>query len=355
MESYLGLINGKPSKARALVLRNNGIKSRYYALNKNGKATHSNAQLSAEAVKGLLDNEFSLKDIEVLSCGTTSPDQLLPSHASMVHGLLEGKPAEIVSFTGSCCTGMQALKYGYFSVLSGNSATAVCSGSERTSQWMLSKNFAEEAKNLEKLSENPFISFEKDFLRWMLSDGAGAALLSNKPGKDLSLRIDWIENRSYANELETCMFMGAQKEANGKLKGWAELEPQEWLNDSLFALRQDVKSLGEKIVPYGTSFLIDIIRKKNFDISEISHFLPHLSSEFFRGKILEELNKRNINIPPEKWYTNLSKIGNVGSASIYVMLEELLYSGQLKKGQKILLMIPESARFLYIYCLLTVV
>jgi len=34
MESYLGMINGKPSKSRRIVLRNNGIKNRYYALDK---------------------------------------------------------------------------------------------------------------------------------------------------------------------------------------------------------------------------------------------------------------------------------------------------------------------------------
>lgn len=354
MEVYLGIINGKPSKARSIVLRNNGIKKRYYALDKEGNSTHNNAELAAEAIKSLLDEEYTLKDLEVLACGTTSPDQLIPSHSSMVHGLLNGGPLEIASFSGSCCTGMQALKYGYFSVLSGNSATAIAAGSEKTSKWMLSRNFEEEAKNLEKLNENPYIAFEKDFLRWMLSDGAGAALLANKPGKNLSLKIEWIENRSYANELASCMYIGAERNEKGELKGWAELKPKEWLEKSIFTLAQDVKILGENIVPYGTSFLIDIIKKRNFDIEQIDYFLPHLSSEFFRGKIASELEKRNVNIPKEKWFTNLSDVGNIGSASIYVMLEELLNSGKLKSGQKILLMIPESSRFLYMYCLLTV-
>ena len=39
MEAYLGLINGKPSRSRAIVLRNNGIKNRYYAITKEGKLT----------------------------------------------------------------------------------------------------------------------------------------------------------------------------------------------------------------------------------------------------------------------------------------------------------------------------
>ena len=51
MEDYLGMIDNKPSKARRIVLRNNGIVNRYYALEKGWNSTHSNAQLAAEAVK----------------------------------------------------------------------------------------------------------------------------------------------------------------------------------------------------------------------------------------------------------------------------------------------------------------
>jgi 3-oxoacyl-[acyl-carrier-protein] synthase-3 len=51
----------------------------------------------------------------------------------------------------------------------------------------------------------------------------------------------------------------------------------------------------------------------------------------------------------------LSWVGNVGAASPYLMLEELFHSGKLKAGDKLLMGIPESARFNYAYALLTVV
>ncbi len=60
-------------------------------------------------------------------------------------------------------------------------------------------------------------------------------------------------------------------------------------------------------------------------------------------------------IPFEKWFTNLAYKGNTGSASIYVIMEELFQSGQLKSGQKLLCFIPESGRFSVAYVLLTVV
>jgi 3-oxoacyl-[acyl-carrier-protein] synthase-3 len=354
MEAYLGMIDGIPSKGKNLTLRSNGIKTRYYSIDAEGRSTHSNAEMTALAVEKLMDDSFKQKDIELLACGTTSPDNLLPSHSVMVHGELNCGPVELVSTAGACCASMQALKYGYNSILSGSTQNAVCTGSEKLSSLMRAEHFEKETERLAEMDQNPIISFEKDFLRWMLSDGAGALLLENKPRKTTSLKIEWIEIRSFANQLETCMYAGAEKNENGSTKGWKEFSSTEWLRKSIFAFKQDVKLLGKEIVPTGTKFLKEIVDRRNFDVNSIDYFLPHLSSEFFRQKIAEEIVIYDIQIPAEKWFTNLSYVGNVGSGSIFIALEELMNSGRLKKGQKILLMVPESARFSYSYCLLTV-
>ncbi len=355
MESYLGMIDGLPSKGKSLTLRSNGIKTRYYSIDKSGKSTHSNAKMTALAIDKLTDASFKQSDIELLACGTTSPDNLLPSHTVMVHGELKCGPVELVSTAGACCASMQALKYGYNSILAGSTTNAVCTGSEKLSSLMRAEHFEKETERLAEMDKNPIIAFEKDFLRWMLSDGAGALLLENKPRQNnISLKIEWIEIKSFANQLETCMYAGADKTDDGTTKGWKEYSSVEWLRKSVFAFKQDVKLLGKEIVPTGTKYLKEILLKKEFDITTIDYFLPHLSSEFFRQKIAEEIVKYNIQIPQEKWFTNLSSVGNIGSGSIFIMLEELMNSGKLKKGQKILLMVPESARFTYSYCLLTV-
>ena len=211
MEVILGKINNKASKSRRLILRNNGIKTRYYALDHNQNVTHNNAQLTALAVKKLESATFSLQNMEVLSCGTSTPDLLLPSHAAMVHGLLKNKSVDLNSASGVCCSGMNALRYGYLSIKSGEAVNAVCTGSERVSTWMMANKFEAEIANLEALEEQPILAFKKDFLRWMLSDGAGAILLENQPKGNLSLEIEWMENYSYAFELETCMYAGGDK------------------------------------------------------------------------------------------------------------------------------------------------
>jgi 3-oxoacyl-[acyl-carrier-protein] synthase III len=356
MEDILGLINGSSSKAKPLILRNNQIKTRYYALDKNGNATHSNAEITKRAIENLFDDKFGLEDIDVLSCGTSSPDQILPAHAAMVHGLLGGHRIEINSATGACSAGVQALKFGYLSILSGDSENVVCAGSERFSIWMLAKYFKEEAHKIAQLEQNGMIAFEKDFLRFMLSDGAGAALLQSEPNKNqLSLRIDWVEQRSFANELPACMYSGSVKKEDGSIIGWSDMEQDQWTAQSVFAVKQDTKLLGDWIIKKGGQFLVDIISERKLDVTSVTWFLPHLSSQYFGPRIDNELRFLGIGIPLKKWFTNLSTVGNVGAGSPYLMIEELFNSGSLKKGDTLLMMVPESARFNYAYVHMTVV
>lgn len=357
MELYLGFINGKPSKSKEVVLRNNGIKTRYYALTKEGKSTHTNAQMTALAVRSLFEDEpDKIKNLELLSCGTSSPDQMLPSHGVMTHGWLpESNSIEVVSPSGVCCAGMHAFKYAYMAVKTGEVRLAAATGSERFSGSIVSNVFEEEAQKLIELQKNPVIAFEKDFLRWMLSDGASAFLMSDKKNEtSLSLRVDWIEGVSYANEKETCMYMAGEKLPDGTLKGYMDFTPHEIMSKSILSIKQDIKLLSDNIVPLGGKKLKEIFEKKGLEPKDVDYFLPHISSEYFKSKIFEIMALYGKSIPYEKWFINLYRLGNVGAASAYMMVHELFHSGKLKKGEKILVLVPESGRFSYMYAMLTV-
>ncbi len=357
MESFLGMINGKSSRSKNIVLRNNGIKQRFYALEKGGKSTHSNAQLTALAVKELFrENPDEIKSIQLLTCGTSSPDQMMPSHGVMVHGWLpEAEAIEVITPSGNCCSGMLGMKYAFMAIRTGEVQKAVSAGSERTSKSLCASTFEDEAKYHAELENNPYIAFEKDFLRWMLSDGAGAFLLSNKKNDNgLSLKIEWIESGSYAHLIDTCMYQACEKMPDGSLKSYSEFTAEEVMHHSVLAMKQDVKLLDKHIVELGMVKLREVVSKTGLDVNQIDYFLPHLSSEFFRKKIADKLEENNMGIPQEKWFTNLTQVGNVGAGSIFLMIDELFNSGRLHSGQKLLLMVPESSRFSYVYSLLTV-
>jgi 3-oxoacyl-[acyl-carrier-protein] synthase-3 len=88
---------------------------------------------------------------------------------------------------------------------------------------------------------------------------------------------------------------------------------------------------------------------------DVDWFLPHYSSEYFRQEVIDRLKQIDFEIPTERWFTNLTTKGNTGSASIFIMLNEMFHSGRLEPGQRILCFVPESARFSVGYALLKVV
>jgi 3-oxoacyl-[acyl-carrier-protein] synthase-3 len=359
MESLLGQVGERVSRARRMVLRSNQITNRHYAIDKTtGKHNYTNAQLGAEAVRGLLDADFGLGDISCLVASTTIADQLIPSHASMVHGELGAPACEVAGTTGVCACGMSALKYAYMNVLGGLHSKAVATASEAASYTMQGQNFAPEIDHqIAALEQNPEIAFEKDFLRWMLSDGAGAVLLEPQVAKgQRALKIEWLDILSYANEMDTCMYAGARKNADGSLTGWQQVSRAECQQDSLLAVKQDVKQLNANITHFTVEKpLRQLQQKYGIKPEDIDHFLPHYSSAYFRDKLADGLRAAEFVIPESRWFTNLATKGNTGSASMYIMLDEIFRSGRLQPGEKILCYVPESGRFAVAYMLLTVV
>ena len=358
MEKILGQAGGQRSRAKAIVLRSNEIISRHYGINpETGEFNYTNASLAAEAVKALFDDEQALAQIDCLVASTSIADQTLPNHGVMVHGELKNPPCEVVSTAGICLCGVTALKYGYLNIKAGESKKSVVVASELASSVMHADNFDAECQyKVEQLNGKPELAFEKDFLRWMLSDGAGAALLSNEPNaKGLSLKIDWLEILSFANQLEACMYAGAEKQ-QGKLKSGARFTAEQQSQQSIAAVKQDVKLLNDNIVAVTVKqALTSIAKKRNIAADDFDYFVPHYSSGYFRERLYQGLQEINFEIPYEKWFTNLATKGNTGSASIFIMLEELFNSQTLNKGEKILCYIPESGRFSSAFIQLTVV
>lgn len=356
METVLGQAGGRPSRARRTILRSNGIVNRHYALNAvTREFTHTNAQLAAAAVKQL---PVTNGDVHCLACGTSIADQLMPGHASMVQGELGWPACEVVSTGGVCVAGMTALRYAMNAVRCGDVQRAVATGSELASASMRAESFGGESMALiSALEQQPELAFEQDFLRWMLSDGAGAVLLESEPRAGAcNLRLDWLDILSYAGEMDTCMYAGAVKQPDGHLRGWQSLLMEARTAEQVFSVKQDVKLLNEQVIAFTVEKpLQQILAKRALQADDIDFFLPHYSSAYFRDRVDAGLQRAGLPIPPSRWFTNLPTRGNTGSASIFIMLDELVTSGRLRPGHRLLCYVPESGRFSTAFMHLTVV
>jgi len=78
--------------------------------------------------------------------------------------------------------------------------------------------------------------------------------------------------------------------------------------------------------------------------AEVDHLLCHYSARSLREEIVSLLEKTDGMVAEEKWFSNLAEVGNIGAASIWVMLEAFLRTGKLKRGEKVLCVVPESGR-----------
>lgn len=347
MEDFIGKIGGVPSRVRPIILRQNGIKTRYYALDRNQQITHTNAQMASMAINKLFQSEKEKEYIEVLTCGTSTPDQLLPSHASMVQGEAFKHPMEIYSLSGVCLTGVAALKTAYMSILCGNSGNAVCCTSELSSPTFLAKFYTTEYECLKEVEDHPYLAFDKDFLRYMLSDGSAALLLSENKPECLSLKIEGIEMVSYANEQPACMYMLTDAKEDGRLRSWKEFSIQELAQNSVWCCKQNVKLLNKYVIKYFVDAIEMAMDRLFLKDEEITYVIPHISSMYFYQRLADEISNRGIDLPVSKWFTNLTSVGNVGSVAPFAALDELLRTKDIKVGDRILLLVPESGRFSY--------
>jgi 3-oxoacyl-[acyl-carrier-protein] synthase-3 len=352
MEAYLGQINGKPSKVKRRILASNGIRQRHYALDQQQQTTHLNHQMAAAAVRDVLDNaNLDPAAVDLLCAATTWADLLVPGFASMVHGELpEFSPLEATSHQGVCCAGVAALKYAAAQVSQGQKQCAVAVASEFASRLFKHTQFEAQPD----IRAGKAVPFDTEFLRWMLSDGAGAMVLRNRPNAEgISLRLDWIELVSHANAHPVCMYAGVDSDQVNQ--SWMDYPSTAAAAEAgATHLRQNIRLL-DKVVQLGVEGWLRLIEAGRIRPEEIDWLLCHYSSHFFRSQIVDLLEKADAMIPEERWFTNLYTKGNTGCASIYLMLEELFHSGKLQPGQTIFCFVPESGRFTTAYLKLTVV
>ncbi len=357
LPAFLGEDDTPVARAvRRRVLAANGIRTRHYALGRDGRTTMLNEELAAEAVqRALQDGGGDLGDLGLLATGTTQGDVLVPGFASMVHGRLGAPNLETLSAGGVCASGMAAFKAAVSSVRMGEHDLAAVVGSELVSRSLRAARYVQPASGPHSIEARE--ALDAQFLRWTLSDGAGAVLLQPSPRPDRPcLRVDWTYLLSHAGEHGTCMRAGMHGVGTPEAGGtWLDHPTAtEAERVGLLRLRQDVRVLPDLVLA-GTREFMGLVRRGRFRPAEVDHVLCHFSAEHFRADIFRLLREADLMIDEDRWFTNLHTRGNTGAASIFVMLEEAWREGRFAPGERILLLVPESGRFSFAFAHLTCV
>lgn len=344
MDQYIGSINRMSGRIKQCVLAENGIQTRYYALDPAGNSLHSVTSMGTEVARTLI---LDGQPVHFLAAASTGGDCAAPGLANLIQGALHLPPLETLSISGICASSIGALNAAAQAVESGAAQTALALASEFPSRLFKTSRFQDRSAD---------IDFDAHFLRWMLSDGAGGVALSNQPAPaGHSFKIRWIHQKSFSGDLPTCMQVGLSL---GNIQpGYLDYPT---LADAeragAFDLRQNIRLL-PNLFDLGLHEYAQIVKAGHLDPTRITWFLCHYSSERFKPIMEKLMDEAGITIPPERWYSNLASKGNTGAASIFIMLDEFYktHADQLKPGDQIFGFIPESGQFSVAYFLLEVV
>ncbi len=345
MDDFIAPLNRISLRIKNKILAENGIKTRHYAIDKNGETKTSHTKLAANAIHDCLKRANTpLNDVSLLAVGSSGSDALIPGFAAMVQGELGAPPMETLSSLGVCAAGISAIEFAAQSIELGAHQQALVATAEMPSRIFKKSRFAPRGYSSD---------FDAHFLRWMLSDGAGALLLTDKPAanKNVRIKINWIHQKSFAGDYPVCMQLGLTEDRSNSFLDFPSSSEAEAAG--ALSLRQDIRLLPH-LFDVSIHEYVKLVHDGWVTSNEIDHFLCHYSSARFIPVVEELLDKAGLTIPRERWYSNLATRGNTGSASIFIMLAEFLDTHEVKPGEKIFCFIPESGRMTAAYMLLEV-
>lgn len=342
MEDFIGRVGGRRSAVGRRALRWNGVETRHYALTPDGRPLHSNASMTAAAtLAALQDAGLAIEALQHLATATTQGDYLVPGHASAVHAELGNGPLELASYQSVCASALMAAKGAWLQIRAGEADVAVAAAGEFSSRWFRPEFYEGTAL----VDARGRTRVEADFLRFTLSDGAGAVVMEPSPRPaGLSLRIDWIDLTSLAGRFDPCMWAGSTFADRGDMKtAWSHAGPVPAHAAGAVALVQDFELL-KIVIRAWIGVWLEKVDQGRIKPDKVDHLLCHYSARSLREEIVSVLRSTAAMIPEEKWFSNLATVGNIGAASIWVMLDEFMRSGRARKGEKVLLIVPESGR-----------
>lgn len=343
IDRYIEPLNALSPRIRRRILGENGIRTRHYAIDEDGQTRAGCARLAAEAVRACL-GDGGLDGIGLLAAASSAGDLILPGFGNQVQAELRAPAMAVASHHGVCASGMGALQHAALALEHGAvEGDAMVVAAEFVSRLFKRSRFGPVGYNAD---------FDAHFLRWMLSDGAGAWRLSSRPAAEgVSLRLRALHLRSFSGELPLCMQAGLSPEG----RHWGDY-PDFSAADAAGAmlLRQDIRLLPQ-LFDIGTHEYVALARDGVIDPSRVDHFLCHYSSQRFAPVVQDCLRRARLDIPAERWYSNLTVRGNMGAASIFSMLDDFMRERRPAPGEQVLLFVPESGRFSVAFALLEVV
>jgi 3-oxoacyl-[acyl-carrier-protein] synthase-3 len=274
-----------------------GIRARRVA------ATHQfTSDLAARAaVRAMRKAGVKAEEIDLIIVATITPDMPFPSTACLVQQKINAYRAAAFDIEAACSGFIYALEIGQQFIMSRTYNTVLVIGAEKLSSIV------------DWTDRNTCVLF---------GDGAGAAILQNRPNAH--------------GLLTACMGSDGQKADLLSMPGGGSRCPAtaESVAAGLHFLRMDGKETFKNAVQAMNTAAQEALRRCEIDISQIKCIIPHQANRRIIDAVCERLGAK-----PGQVFVNLDKYGNTSAASVAIALDEVVESKRIQRGDLILLIV----------------
>lgn len=278
------------------------IKERTGIANRHLSTGETVASLAADACKKALDMAgVEAAEVDAILLATCSPEWLLPCAACQVQDMIGAENAVAFDINAACSGFLFGLTTAQAYIASSMYKKILVVGSE-----VLSK----------------IMNWEDRTSCILFGDGAGAALVEAVDDSDISGMISFAQGSDGAKGMVLSC-----RERLIKNPLYTEMDEEED-----FFVHMD----GQAVYRFATRQVPDCIKdaldKVEMTVEDIDLFVLHQAN----ARIIEAAAKR-LRADISKFPMNLDRTGNMSSATIPVLLDELNRDGKLKRGDKLVL------------------
>jgi 3-oxoacyl-[acyl-carrier-protein] synthase-3 len=271
-----------------------GIKQRRIAAP--GESTSS---MGIEAAKIALSRaELTAADIDLVICGTATPDFQFPATACLIQDAL-GVEGGAFDLEAGCTSFMYGLSIASAYVTAGIHRNVLVIGSEVLS------------RILDWTDRSTCVLF---------GDGAGAVVVS--PGRFSEFQPQFVLGSEGAGGPSLCLPGGGSRHPAS----------EETVRQGLHY----VKMAGPEVFRFATRVVAEstheVLQRAGLRIDDIDLFIPHQANT----RIIDAAVRR-LQIPPDRVYINIDRYGNTSSASIPIALFEAEEAGRLTPGDTVVM------------------
>ncbi|MBE7500269.1 MAG: ketoacyl-ACP synthase III [Verrucomicrobiales bacterium] len=274
-----------------------GIKERRQAAA--GEAT---SDLAAKAAQRAMANaQVSADQIDLIITATVTPDMPFPSTSCLVQQKIGAKRAAAFDIEAACSGFIYALEIGQQFIMSRTYDTVLVIGADKLTSVV------------DWADRNTCVLF---------GDGAGAAILQNRPGSHGLLTV--------------CLGADGSKGDVLCVPGGGSRLPAS--TQSLAQRQHYIRMDGRETFKYAVQAMLaagkEALTRCELDISQIACVIPHQANR----RIIEAVSER-LGARPEQVFINLDRYGNTSAASVALALDEAVACGRVQRGDLILLVV----------------